>query len=103
MKIEDFVNLSLLLDTYKNLLTEKEANVLDMYVNMNMSYLEIADELHITKTAVMCFVKSAEEKLRKYESNLNMLKVKTMLTNALALSDITEIKSTINQVLKGEL
>lgn len=101
MEIEEYVNLSLLLDTYKCLLTEKEANVLDMYVNSNMSYLEIANELGITKTAVMCFVKSAEEKLRKYEQCLNLTEIRMLLAKAESLDNINEIKLIINKILKG--
>lgn len=103
MKIEDFVNLSLLLDTYGALLTEKEQTVLDMYVNANMSYLEIANELCITKTAVMCFIKSAEEKLLKYESVLQLAKIKKMLLKANQKSDVLEIKSIISSILKGDM
>ena len=50
--MEKNVTVSILLDLYGKILTEKQQDVLDLYYNENLSLAEIAEEIGITRQAV---------------------------------------------------
>lgn len=81
MELNQTIRLGQLLDIYGELLTDKKAEVLSMYVNDNMSYQEIADVLGISKPAVLDSIRVAESKLEKLESKLKVLEFKQKLLN----------------------
>ncbi len=83
---KDF-SISLLLDFYKNLLTEKQVSALDMYYNMDLSLSEISESVGVTRQGVRNFIKKGEEKLVAIEEALGLAK-KTEEINTL-LDDIS--------------
>ena len=50
--MEKNVTVSILLDIYGKVLTDKQQDVLDLYYNSNLSLAEIAEEIGITRQAV---------------------------------------------------
>ena len=81
MELNQTIRLGQLLDIYGELLTDKKAEVLSMYVNDNMSYQEIADVLGISKPAVLDSIRVALGKLEKLEQKLKILEFKERLLN----------------------
>ena len=77
MELNKTVRLGRLLDVYGELLTDKKAEILSMYVYDNMSYQEIADSLNISKPAVLDSLRVAENKLENLEKKLKVLELKT--------------------------
>lgn len=67
------VKVSMLLEIYKNMLTEKQADVTDLYYNQNLSLSEIAEDLNITRQAVRKSLVEAEKNLLMFEEKLCIL------------------------------
>lgn len=74
--MEKSVKISMLLEMYGKLLTEKQADTVDLYYNQNLSLSEIAEELNITRQGVRKNLVYAEEKLFDFEEKLCFLKQK---------------------------
>ena len=91
------IEISILLDTYGKLLTEKQYNFLDDYYNNDLSLSEIAENECITRQAV-------RDKLFEYEEKLGIMKKTAMQEEKIAiiLSEINKIKdgSTDNEIAK---
>lgn len=94
--MEKNVQISLLLDTYGKLLTEKQYELLEDYYNNDLSLSEIAENQNITRQAVRDNLKKGENKLFEYEEKLGFMK-KTIMQEeeiAIILSEITKIEKT---------
>ena len=93
--MEKNVKVSILLQIYSKLLTEKQETVLDDYYNNDLSLSEIAENNNITRQAVRDNIKKGEQKLFEFEEKLGIME-KTMIQEQ-KISDIiakiTKIKS----------
>lgn len=92
--MEKTVEISILLETYGKLLTEKQYKMLDDYYNNDLSLSEIAENEGITRQAVRDNLKKGEGKLFEYEEKLGIMK-KNMVQEdkiAIILSEISKIK-----------
>lgn len=65
-------NISLLLDFYGELLTEKQKNALEMYYNMDLSLAEIAENIGVTRQCVRDFIKKGEAHLIAFEGKAGL-------------------------------
>ena len=74
MKIENNVKISVLLEIYGKLLTEKQYHLLNDYYNNDLSLAEIAENENITRQAVRDNLKKGEKKLFDYEEKLEIMK-----------------------------
>ena len=72
--MEKSVHVSMLLEIYGKLITEKQRDIIDLYYNDNLSLSEIAEELGITRQGVHKNLVDAENKLFDYEEKLTVLK-----------------------------
>ncbi len=100
---------SVLYDFYNTLLTDKQRDVIDLYYNDDLTMIEIADNLGISKQAVSNLVKSANNNLQKYEQDLHLAEMfykvqsikerlkKLANDGTLSKETIEEIKSIINE------
>jgi len=79
------LGISMLLDFYKELLTDKQTDSLDLYYNQDLSLSEIAEHLHITRQGVRDNIKRGEKQLLEYEESLNLVgkfsEIMTMCSN----------------------
>lgn len=93
--MENKVKISILLETYGKLLTEKQYNLLDDYYNSDLSLSEIAENEGITRQAVRDNLKKGENKLFEYEEKLGIMKKTLMQEEAIAsvLSEISKIEN----------
>ena len=89
------IEISILLDTYGKLLTEKQYNFLDDYYNNDLSLSEIAENECITRQAVRDNLKKGESKLFEYEEKLEKKKKTLMQEESIAsiLSEISKIEN----------
>ena len=67
------IKMSILLDIYGKLLTEKQYNLLNDYYNNDFSQSEIAENEKITRQAVRDNLKKGENNLLEYEENLKIM------------------------------
>lgn len=68
------LNVTMLLDVYGQLLTEKQRFAIDMYYNEDLSLAEIALETDISRQGVRDSIKQGEKHLEEYEKNLGVVK-----------------------------
>ena len=92
--MEEKVILSMLIQTYGKLLTEKQSQIMDDYYNNDLSLSEIAQNHNITRQAVRDIIKKGEKKLFEYEEKLLFMK-RTLNTEKKiekVLSELTKIQ-----------
>lgn len=96
--MEKNIKMSILLDIYGKLLTEKQYNLLNDYYNNDFSQSEIAENEEITRQAVRDNLKKGENNLLEYEEKLKIMEKNLIIENYInsALTDIEYIKSKIN-------
>lgn len=68
------LNMSVLMDFYGQLLTDKQRESLEFYYNDDLSLGEIADELEISRQGVRDFIKRGEKQLTEFEEKLGLAK-----------------------------
>ena len=95
MNIEKMVEIGLLFEQYKELLTDKQREIVSLYYEEDYSLGEISENLNISRSAVGNTVKIVEGKLSKYES---VLHIKEKNEKLMELSEKLE-----DENLKGEL
>ncbi len=66
------LQISLLLDFYGEMLTEKQRDVVELYYNEDLSLAEIAQHSGITRQGVRDAIKRAEAQLLSYEERLGL-------------------------------
>lgn len=74
MFVKAVKEVSLLLDFYEELLSERKRTVLSMYYNEDLSLAEIADEIGISRQGVRDLIKKAEEELNNLEDKLGLVR-----------------------------
>ncbi len=72
--MEKNVEISLLFGFYKNLLTVRQADTVDLYYNEDLSLAEIGEELGISRQGVRDNLKRAEQLLYDAEEKLGLAK-----------------------------
>ena len=72
--MEKKVEVSLLLDFYKGLLTERQSEMMELYYNEDLSLSEIAENEGITRQGVRDAIKRAETLLFEMEEKLGFAK-----------------------------
>lgn len=113
---DKILQINLLLDFYGQLLTDKQQNILQLYYIDDLSLMEIAEQLGISRQAVYDTMKRTEKILYDYEEKLGLLtkfvysqdriqeivkiscNIEFGLTNNIFSND--EILSEINKIIK---
>lgn len=72
--MEKNMELSLLLDFYGELLSEKVRGATELYYNDDLSLSEVAEDMGITRQGVRDLIKRAEGNLYGYEEKLGLYK-----------------------------
>ena len=73
MQMAKDLNVTILLDVYGQLLTEKQRNAIDMYYNEDLSLSAIADVIDISRQGVRESIKQGEKHLTNYEEKLGIV------------------------------
>ncbi len=85
MNIEERVEIAILIKYYGKLLTDKQQDILSMYVDNNLSLAEVSTELNITRQAVKDALDTSYNTLKNLEEKLGFIsrdeKLKELLEN----------------------
>ncbi len=100
--MEKFIYYNELYLIYKDLLSDKEIDIFDLYYGDNLTMQEIADNKNISKARVGVIIKNVEKKLDTLEKALKVFKLKEELNEIIELNDIKEIKKRLSNIVKGE-
>lgn len=98
--LDEVLYINSLLDIYKNLLTENQKRVMEMYYVYNLSLSEIGEELNISRAGVNDTIKKSINSLKKYENSLNLLQKRVKLQELCEkIEGNDDIKLKIKEVL----
>lgn len=90
------LGITILLDVYGQLLTEKQRFAIDMYYNEDLSLAEIADEIDISRQGIRDSIKQGEKHLAEYERQLGVVKrfrnISSYLEELNSLIDMAEFQ-----------
>ena len=103
------LKISLLLDFYGGILTDKQLDALELYYNEDLSLAEIAQHTKITRQGVRDSIKRGEAILLEMEEKLGFYekyhdlddKIDTIVNLAENIKDITEFCDEITDILTG--
>lgn len=73
MNIEKMVEIGLLFEQYKKLLTDKQREIVSLYYDEDYSLGEISENLGVSRQGVYDTLKRSEKILREYESKLHLV------------------------------
>ncbi|WP_028127030.1 YlxM family DNA-binding protein [Williamsoniiplasma lucivorax] len=102
--LEKTLEISELFITYKNLLTTKQVQYLELYIDEDWSLQEIADEFSVSKAAVYDSIKKTIAILTNFETQLKVNQKEKHIAHVIAThehSQIDEVQQLIQQ-LKGD-
>ena len=73
MNIDKMVEIGLLFEQYKELLTDKQKEIVSLYYEENYSLGEISENLNVSRQGVDDTLKRSEKILREYENKLHLV------------------------------
>ena len=73
MDLEKMVEICLLFEQYKTLLTDKQREIVSLYYEENYSLGEISENLNVSRQGVYDTLKRSEKILRDYEKKLHLV------------------------------
>lgn len=97
--MKDSIYITQLFDYYGKLLTDKQREYFTDYYIENLSLSEIAENYDVSRNAVFKQIKEAENKLRFYEENLNLLKNSIEISKLLENVKDERIKEKIEKLI----
>lgn len=85
MELDEFLEISSLLDCYRNILTDKQKEYLVNHFEEDLSLTEIAKNNNVSRQAVYDNIKRGIKLLREYEEKLGFHKKEKILYNELEI------------------
>lgn len=73
MNIDKMVEIGLLFEQYKELLTDKQREIVTLYYEEDYSLGEISENLNVSRQGVYDTLKRSEKILREYEDKLHLV------------------------------
>ena len=83
MNIEKTQRINNLLDLYRDLLTDKQQEIMDMYFIYDLSLSEVALDTNTSRSAVFDLIKRTTKTLENYESKLHLLEKRNKILDVI--------------------
>lgn len=94
--MEKKVEISILLEIYGKLLTEKQYEYMNYYYNEDLSLSEIAENEGITRQAVMRILQKSSKKLEEYEQKLQIMEKQKQIKKYIESNELDKIENLLN-------
>ena len=95
------IEISMLLDLYKGLLTDKQAETMELYYNEDLSLSEIAENLGITRQGVRDALVKGEKALLEAEEKLGLGKrIENLETRLKKINGLIKISGKAEEILR---
>ena len=101
--MEEKVRISILLEIYGKLLTEKQYEFMDYYYNQDLSLSEIGDNNDITRQAVRTILLKSKKKLEEYEKQLTFMQKEEKIKECIEKLEETNTDKKILKKLKQQI
>ena len=101
--MEEKVRISILLELYGKLLTEKQYEFMDLYYNQDLSLSEIGDNEEITRQAVRTILLKSKKKLEEYENQLKFMQKEEKIKKCIEELEETNADKKILKKLKQQI
>ena len=101
--MEEKVRISILLELYGKLLTEKQYEFMDYYYNQDLSLSEIGDNNDITRQAVRTILLKSKKKLEKYEKQLKFMEKEEKIKKCIEELEETNADKKILKKIKQQI
>lgn len=98
-KLEELTKYSELFEIYKSLLTDKQKEIMERYINLDFSLNEIAEELNISRSGVLDAIEHAKKNLENYEEKLQLSKKFNFLEDKLRKENVDS--KLIDEIMEG--
>ncbi len=103
-QLQDFVEYGRLFDLYGDLLSADRQKIMSDYFEFNMTLAEIAQEKNISRQAVLDAIDKSCEKLKEFESVLQIYAkrnaLRADLSELLNLAESKELKEKVEEILR---
>lgn len=100
MDIDRRIEIAILVKYYGNLLTNKQREIINMYVDNNLSFHEVSVELNISRQAVKDALDKAVSTMENYENKLKFIARDNKIKDVLNELD-EKTKTKIFAILEG--
>ena len=95
------IEVSMLLDLYKGLLTNKQAETMELYYNEDLSLSEIAENLGITRQGVRDALVKGEKALLEAEEKLGLGKrIENLESRLKKINGLIKMSGTAEEIIK---
>ena len=101
--MEEKVRVSILLEIYGKLLTEKQYEIMDYYYNQDLSLSEIGDNNDITRQAVRTILLKSKKKLEQYENQLKFMQKEEKIKKCIEELEETNADKKILKKIKQQI
>lgn len=101
MDIEKYSRFASLFEVYKELLTEKQRDIVEKYLNYDLSLSELSKDYGISRAAASDTVSKVLQKIENYENKLGILKNKAKITKIKNETKDIELKEKLEDYLNG--
>lgn len=99
-KLEDFLRYSVLFLYYGELFSKKQKQYLELYLEENSSFTEIAEKYGVTRQAVFDNIKRGFKQLEEYESKLKIFEREKELKKRLENLKSNFTKENLEKIIK---
>ena len=99
--MEEKVKISILLEIYGKLLTEKQYEFMDYYYNKDLSLSEIADNNNITRQAVNTILIKSKKKLEGFEKDLQFMKKQMKIKEQINTLEETKLEKEQKKIIES--
>ena len=101
--MEEKVRISILLELYGKLLTEKQYEFMDLYYNQDLSLSEIGDNEDITRQAVRTILLKSKKKLEEFENQLKFMQKEEKIKKCIEELEETNVDKKILKKIKQQI